>query len=144
MSIYIPLLRRPSVRPASSSSGSVHNFKHLLLRNRLANQNQSLRGPSMGRGPKNCSRQLSQMTKMAVTPIYMYGKKNNLQNLLLWNQLTDFHETWYASGTRAHYCYTPSPTPPHAKRSFRGYTVYSLPVIPSFRDHFFLRFCSVS
>ena len=37
----IPMLRRPS---------SVHNFKHLLLRNRLANQNQILCGASLGRG----------------------------------------------------------------------------------------------
>ena len=40
------------------------------------------------------------MTKMATMPIY--GK--NLQNLLLRNRRTDFHETWYvASGTPANY-----------------------------------------
>ena len=33
------------VRPSS-----VHNFKHLLLRNRLANQSQILCGASLGRG----------------------------------------------------------------------------------------------
>ena len=41
------------------------------------------------------------MTKMAAMPIY--GKKP-FKNLLLWNQWTDFHETWYvASGTPAHH-----------------------------------------
>ena len=41
------------------------------------------------------------MTKMAATPIY--GKKT-FKNLLLQNQLADFHETWYvASGTPAHH-----------------------------------------
>ena len=38
------------VRPSSSS---VHNFKHLLLRNRLANQSQILCGDSLGRGNKS-------------------------------------------------------------------------------------------
>ena len=38
---------------------------------------------------KFCSRHLSHMTKMAAMPIY--GKK--LQNILLWNRLTDYHET---------------------------------------------------
>ena len=47
----IPMLRRPSsvVRP-SSVRPSVHNFKHLLLWNRLANQSQILCGASLGRG----------------------------------------------------------------------------------------------
>ena len=41
------------------------------------------------------------MTKMAAMPIY--GKKP-FKNLLLRNQRTDFHETWYvASGTPAHH-----------------------------------------
>ena len=34
------------------------------------------------------------MTKMAATP--MYGKKP-FKNLLLRNQWTDFHETWYVT-----------------------------------------------
>ena len=46
-------IRRPSVRRTSSSSSSsyvVHNFKHLLLRNRWADQSQILFGASLGRG----------------------------------------------------------------------------------------------
>ena len=42
------------------------------------------------------------MTKMAATPIPVYGKI--LKNLLLQNPQADFHETWYvASGTPAHH-----------------------------------------
>ena len=41
-----PSVRRPSVRP----SVVVNNFKHLLLRNRWADQSQILCGASLGRG----------------------------------------------------------------------------------------------
>ena len=41
------------------------------------------------------------MTKMAAMPIYI---KKPLKNLLLGNQQTDFHKTWYvALGTPTHY-----------------------------------------
>ena len=40
------------------------------------------------------------MTKMAAMSIY---DRESFKNLLLQNQLTDFHETWYvAFGTPAH------------------------------------------
>ena len=45
--IVYPSSRRPSVRP---SSVVVNNFKHLLLRNRWADQSQILCGASLGRG----------------------------------------------------------------------------------------------
>ena len=46
-------------------------------------------------GKKVCSRHLGHITKMAA--MLIYGK--TLQNLLLQNRWTDFHETWYvASG----------------------------------------------
>ena len=44
-------------------------LRHLLLRNRLADQNQILCGASLGRGTEFCSRHLGHMTKMAATPI---------------------------------------------------------------------------
>ena len=44
--IVYPSSRRPSVRP---SSVVVNNFKHLLLRNRWADQSQILCGASLGR-----------------------------------------------------------------------------------------------
>ena len=51
--IGYPWIRRPSsVRPSSS----VHIFKHLLLRNRLANQSQILCGASLGRGNESLYR----------------------------------------------------------------------------------------
>ena len=55
--------------PASSSS--VHIFKHLLLRNRLANQKAKfyLEPPWEG-GTKVCINGPGHMTKMAATPIY--------------------------------------------------------------------------
>ena len=62
----IPMLRRPS----SVRRPSVHIFKHLLLRNRLANQNQILCGASWVGGTKVCSQHPGHMTKMATTPIY--------------------------------------------------------------------------
>ena len=49
---------------------SVHIFKHLLLRNRLANQSQTLCGASLGRGDKSLYKWPGHMTKMAATPIY--------------------------------------------------------------------------
>ena len=54
------------VRPSSS----VHNFKRLLLWNRLANQSQILCGASLGRGTKVYINGLGHMTKMAAMPIY--------------------------------------------------------------------------
>ena len=48
--IVYPWIRRPSVRRTSSSYVVVHNFKHLLLRNRWADQSQILFGASLGRG----------------------------------------------------------------------------------------------
>ena len=45
-------------------------LKHLLLRNRLANQSQILCEPPWVGGTKFCSRHLGHMTKMAATPIY--------------------------------------------------------------------------
>ena len=48
---------------------------------------------------KNYQHDAGHMNKMAAMPIY--GEKH-LKNLLLWNQWTDFHETWYvASGTHS-------------------------------------------
>ena len=45
------LIGYPWIRlPSSSVRSSVHIFKHLLLRNRLANQSQILCGASLGRG----------------------------------------------------------------------------------------------
>ena len=48
--IVYPSSRRPSVRRPSSSSVVVNNFKHLLLRNRWADQSQILCGASLDRG----------------------------------------------------------------------------------------------
>ena len=48
--IVYPSSRRPSVVRRRSSSSVVNNFKHLLLRNRWADQSQILCGASLGRG----------------------------------------------------------------------------------------------
>ena len=93
--IGYPWIRRPS--SASVRLASVHIFKRLLLRNRLANRSQILCGASLGGGTKVCINGPGHMTKMAAMPIY--GK--NLKHL---NRLADFHKTWYvASGTPAHH-----------------------------------------
>ena len=55
--------------------------------------------PPWDGGTKVCINGPGHMTKMAATPIY--GK--TFKNLLLWNQWTDFLETWHvASGTPDH------------------------------------------
>ena len=56
-----------SVRPSSASSTML---KHLLLRNRLADQSQIFVEPPRVGGTNFCLRHLSHMTKMAATPIY--------------------------------------------------------------------------
>ena len=53
-------------RPSLSST----MLKHLLLRNRLANQTKFYVEPPWVGGTKFCSRHLGHMTKMAATPIY--------------------------------------------------------------------------
>ena len=59
------------VYPVSLSlSSSSTIFKHLLLRNRLANQSKMLCGASLGRGIKVCINGPGHVTKMAATPIY--------------------------------------------------------------------------
>ena len=62
--IVYPSSRRPA------SVVFVNNFKHLLLRNRLADQSQILCGASFGKGTIFCSRHLGHMTKMTATHIY--------------------------------------------------------------------------
>ena len=59
-------VRRPSVRRRPSST----MLRHLLLRNRSADQSQILCGASLGRGTEFCSQHVGHMTKMADTPIY--------------------------------------------------------------------------
>ena len=59
-----PKVRRPSVRRPFTM------LKHLLFKNRLANQSQILCGASLGRGTIFCSRHLGHMTDLAATPIY--------------------------------------------------------------------------
>ena len=54
------MLRRPSV----------HNFKHLLLQNCLANQSQILGGASLGRGNEVYINGPGHMTKIAAMPIH--------------------------------------------------------------------------
>ena len=75
---------------------SVHNFKGLLLGNRLTNQSQTLLGASLGREDKILYK-WSRSHEMAAMPIY--GK--NLKNLLLQNQMYYDLETWHvAPGTQ--------------------------------------------
>ena len=66
--IGYPWIRRPS--SASVVRPSVHIFKHLLLRNRLANQSQICVEPPWEGGTKVCINGPGHMTKMAATPIY--------------------------------------------------------------------------
>ena len=92
--------RRPSVvgvrRPSSSTM-----LKHLLLRNRLADQSQILCGASLGRGneilfaPSGSHDQDGRHAHIWSKPF---------KNLLLQNRRADFHETWYVAwGTPAHH-----------------------------------------
>ena len=82
---------------------SVHIVQRSSFQNCLANQNQICVESQLLRATKACSPHLGHMTKMASTPIY--GKKT-FKNLLLRNQWTDFHETWYvALGTWVHHVY---------------------------------------
>ena len=94
---------RPSVvrRRRTSSYVVVHNFKHLLLRNRWADQSQILCGASLGRGNEilfAASGSHDQDGRHA----HIWSKP--FKNLLLQNRRADFHETWYvALGTPAHH-----------------------------------------
>ena len=86
----------PMVQCLSSST----MLKHLLLRNRLADQSKILCGASFGGGNKilfaACG---SHEQDGRHTNIWWKRFKNLLQN---WR--ADFHETWYvASGTAAHH-----------------------------------------
>ena len=96
----IPMVRRPSssVRRRRPSSSTM--LKHLLLRNRLADQSQILCGASLGRGNEilfAASGSHDQDGRHA--HIWKKPFKNLLQN-----RRADFHETWYvASGTPAHH-----------------------------------------
>ena len=65
--IGYPWIRRPS--SSGRRPSSVHIFKHLLLRNRLANQSQILCGASWEGGTKVCINGPGHMTKMAAMPI---------------------------------------------------------------------------
>ena len=58
------------LRPSSVRPSSIHKLRHLLLRNRLADQSQILCGASLGRGNEILFRHVGHMTKMAATPIY--------------------------------------------------------------------------
>ena len=86
-------VRRPS--PASSTM-----LRHLLLRNRLADQSQILCGASLGRG-NDVLFAASGSHDQDGRHAHIWSKpfKNLLQN-----RRADFHETWYvASGTPAHH-----------------------------------------
>ena len=95
--IGYPWIRRPSIHRLRPS---FHIFKHLLLRNRLANQSQILCGAFLGRGNESLykwSRSHDQDSRHA------HILQEPFENLLLQNRRADFHETWYvASGTPAH------------------------------------------
>ena len=86
------------VRPLSASSTML---KHLLLRNRLADQSQILCGASLGRG-NNILFAASGSHDQDGRHAHIWSKP--FKNLLLQNRRADFHETWYvASGTPAHH-----------------------------------------
>ena len=94
--------RRPSVvRPSVVRRPSFTMLKHLLLRNRWANQSQILCGASLGWGNESLfagSWSHDQDGRHA----HIWSKP--FKNLLLQNRRADFHETWYvASGTPAHH-----------------------------------------
>ena len=87
--------RPSSVRPSATM------LKHLLLRNRLADQSQILCGASLVRGNEiffPASGSHDQDGRHA----HIWYKP--FKNLLLQNKHADFHETWYVSlGTPAHH-----------------------------------------
>ena len=64
LKVYPWSVVRPSVRRPLTM------LKHLLLRNRLADQSQILCGASLGRGNDILFAASGHMTKMAATPIY--------------------------------------------------------------------------
>ena len=83
------------VRPSSTM------LKHLLLRNRFADQSQILCGASLGRGNKILFGACGSHDQDGHHP-YIWLKP--FKNLLLRNWRADFHQTWYlASGTPAHH-----------------------------------------
>ena len=85
-------VRRPSV---------VHNFKHLLLKNRKADQSQILCGASLGRGNESL---FAASGSHDQDGRHDHIWKKPFKNLLLQNRRADFHETWYvASGTPNHH-----------------------------------------
>ena len=90
-----PSVRRPSVvRPFTM-------LKHLLLRNRLADQSQILCGASLGRGNESLFAASGSHDQDGRHAHIWY---KTLKNLLLQNRRADFHETWYVvSGTPAHH-----------------------------------------
>ena len=95
-------VRRPSasvVRRRRRPSSTM--LKHLLLRNRSADQSQILCGASLGRGNEilfAASGSHDQDGRHA----HIWQKP--FKNLLLQNRRADFQETWYvASGTQAHH-----------------------------------------
>ena len=87
------MVRRPSVvrRP------SFRMLKHLLLRNRLANQSQILCGASLGRGNEIL---LAASGSHDQDGCHAHIWSKPFKILLLQNRWADFHETWYvASGS---------------------------------------------
>ena len=95
----IPMVRRPSsvgVRQRPSTM-----LKHLLLRNRLADQSQTLCGAFLGRGNESL---FAASGSHDQDGRHAHICKKPFKNLLLQNRRADFHETWYvASGTPAHH-----------------------------------------
>ena len=83
------MVRRPSsvVRPSSASSTML---KHLLLRNRLADQSQILFGVSLGRG-NDILFASSGSHDQDGRHAHIWSKP--FKNLLLQNGWADFHET---------------------------------------------------
>ena len=79
--------------PCPSSSSSVHNFKRLLLRNRLTNQSQILYSAFLGRGTKVYINGPGHMTKMAATPFLV----KTFENLILQNRKSYDLETWHVA-----------------------------------------------
>ena len=85
------------VRPSAAST----MLKHLLLRNRLADQSQILCGASLGRG-NDILFAASGSHDQDGRHAHIWSKP--FKNLLLQNPRADFQETWYvASGTPAHH-----------------------------------------
>ena len=74
------LVISPEPKAHQRPSVVVHNFKHLLLQNRLANQAKFYMKPPWVGGTKVRSQHLGHMTKMAATPIYGKKTKNPSQD----------------------------------------------------------------